>query len=44
MVTKILSPKSSGEIIYDNRGSSSRLINYLQHEAKENKENKRNRR
>lgn len=40
MVTKILSPKSSGEIIYDNRGSSSRLINYLQHETKENKENK----
>ena len=40
MVTKILSPKSSGEIIYDNRGSSSRLINYLQHEAKENKGNK----
>jgi hypothetical protein len=32
-----LYPKSKGEIVYDNRGSSQRLIHYLQHEARENK-------
>lgn len=37
MITKILSPSSSGKIVYDNKGSAGRLMNYLEHEARENK-------
>ena len=36
MVTRILKTKESGNVVYDNKGSSERLINYLKHEAKEN--------
>lgn len=36
MVTRILKTKESGNVIYDNKGSAERLINYLKHEAKEN--------
>jgi len=39
MITKILSPSSSGKIVYDNKGSAGRLMNYLEHEARENKQN-----
>ena len=36
MVTRILKTKESGNVVYDNKGSAERLINYLKHEAKEN--------
>ncbi len=36
MVTRILKTKDSGNIVYDNKGSVERLVNYLKHEAKEN--------
>jgi hypothetical protein len=36
MVTRILKTKESGNVVYDNKGSSERLINYLKHEAKGN--------
>ncbi len=34
MITKILKPSGSGKVVYDNKGSCARLVNYLAHEAK----------
>ncbi len=34
MITKISRPSGSGKIVYDNKGSAQRLVNYLAHEAK----------
>ncbi len=36
MVTRILKTKEFGNVVYDNKGSAERLVNYLKHEAKEN--------
>ena len=36
MITKILPPTKNREINYDNKGSSARLVNYFEHEGKEN--------
>jgi hypothetical protein len=35
MITKILRPSKTGKVVYNNKGSSGRLVNYLEHEAKE---------
>ncbi len=34
MITKILKPSGSGKVVYDNKGSCARLVNYLAHEAR----------
>ncbi len=34
MITKISRPSKSGKIVYDNKGTARRLVNYLAHEAK----------
>jgi hypothetical protein len=34
MITKISKPSKSGKVVYDNKGSVARLVNYLAHEAK----------
>ncbi len=34
MITKILKPSSNGKVVYDNKGSCARLVNYLAHEAR----------
>lgn len=38
MITKLLAPQKNGEINYDNKGSSERLITYFEHEAKDQDE------
>ncbi|MGI4744271.1 MAG: DUF5712 family protein [Janthinobacterium lividum] len=35
MYAKVINPKTNGKKVYDNKGSSARLGNYLAHEAKE---------
>ncbi len=35
MITKVLKPEAHGAIVYDNKGSSIRLVQYMEHEARE---------